>query len=41
MREDDLFEGIPESKAVEVLENGGRVREEGSEKRNTGMARGK
>ena len=25
MREDDLFEGAPESKAIEVLENGGRV----------------
>ncbi len=25
MREDDLLQGNPESKAVEVLENGGRV----------------
>lgn len=25
MREDDLLEGNPESKAIEVLENGGRV----------------
>lgn len=25
MREDDLFEGAPESEAIEVLENGGRV----------------